>query len=84
VRPGNEFATALVNALDAKEVSWRSYSGRGMCGDCCVSVACGSNRDHSEEDVLEAVKGVPGGLRVTRDQLGMGMVLYWPQAVMVD
>jgi hypothetical protein len=30
--------------------------------------------------VLEAVATVPGALRPTRDQLGLGTVLYWPRA----
>lgn len=74
----NQMAKQLIAALEAAGIKHRSYSGRCMFGAQCVGVSCGHSV--SEGEVLEAVKNVKGGLRVTRDSLGLGTIVYWPQA----
>jgi hypothetical protein len=76
----NAMAKALVAALTQADIKWRDYSGRGMFGAYCVGVSCG--RNHSEGEVLEAVRNVKGGLRPSRDAMGMGTIVYWPQATL--
>lgn len=74
----NKFAEQLTTALTKAGIPWRDYSGRGMFGASCVGVATG--RDYTESEVLEAVRNVPRALRVNRDSLGMGSIVYWPSA----
>ena len=77
----NKLAEALVGALEAAGIKPRTdYSGRGMFGATCVGVDCDGRREVAQSDVLEAVKNVPGGLRFSSDQMGMGKILYWPRA----
>ena len=76
----NEMAKQLIAALEAADIPHRSYSGRGMFGEQCVGVSCGGRNGVNEEDVLEAVKNVKGGLRPSYDSLGLGSIVYWPQA----
>ena len=78
----NKFAQKLVAALNAADIKWRDYSGRGMYGVSCVGVSCG--RAHTEGEVLEAVRNVPRALTPNRDSLGMGTILYWPSAVLAQ
>lgn len=70
----------LTRALELARIEWRDYSGRGMFGASCVGVACGGRDGPSEGEVLQAVKGVKGALSPSRDSLGMGSIVYWPNA----
>jgi hypothetical protein len=80
MKPANNFAKELIASLDDAGIKWRDYSGRGMYGDSCVGVTCG--RDHSEGEVYQAV-GVNGS-SAHRDSMGLGTILYWPKAKLVD
>jgi len=71
----------LIEALEEAGYEPRSYSGRGMYGKCCVSV---SGDDVSEWDIARALwfnnfdqedLDIPAP---RQDQLGLGIVLYWP------
>lgn len=53
------------------------YSGRGMYGRECASIAVGASRDSDDpgpEDVIAAV-GIAGAWM---DAMGLGTVVYWP------
>ena len=78
----NEFAKQLIAALEAADIKWRDYSGRGMFGTQCVGVTCG--RYVSEGEALDAVAAVPDGLHVSRDSMGMGTIVYWPTAILKE
>jgi hypothetical protein len=83
----NERATQITETLDANQIEWRSYSGRGMMGSYCVAVSCGTRSDgggHTEGEVIRAVADTPGGLNYSRDSLGLGTILYWPSAKLGD
>lgn len=65
----------------------RSYSGRGMYGRYCLGVSTddspvklGANTvlsliDAGEEDLAREF----ADLRACQDQLGLGIIVYWPQ-----
>jgi hypothetical protein len=67
----------FIDALEDAGYEVTSYSGRGMYGKECVSV----NGDVSEWEIARALwfndehEDVPAP---RRDQLGLGIVLYWP------
>ncbi len=76
-----EETRALIDALDECGYEPKSYSGRGMFGKCCVSVS-GDNLDAwdvarslFEETWDGAFARLPNP---HQDQLGRGIVLYWP------
>jgi hypothetical protein len=82
MRADNVFAQELIDAFDAANIKWRSYSGRGMSGEYCVGVTCGKNVDEGE--VLHAIRNVTAALRITRDSMGLGTICYWPRAKLAD
>jgi len=60
----------LVDAILNRELQPRSYSGRFMYGKSCVACSIGHTGN---------LEGLPKeGSRV--DHLGMGYVVYWPDA----
>ena len=76
------FKQQLIDALEEHDIEPNlSYSGRGMYGERCVAVHCGGRNNVDEDDVLDAVKDIPGAQHPASDSLGLGTVLYWPRAV---
>ena len=78
-----EDSKKLIDALeDAYIGSVRSYSGRGMFGKSCVAIS--GDEDVSEWNVAkhlfsEEYDGAFDRLPAPHhDQLGRGIVLYWP------
>ena len=55
--------------MNAAEIPWRVYSGRGMFGRQCPSVYTGHGTE--EADVYRATK-----LLLNTDAMGLGRVLY--------
>lgn len=67
----------FIEALEDSGFEPRKYSGRGMFGKECVAV---SGKDVSEWEVARALSyiedfDIP---EPRQDQLGLGIVLYWP------
>jgi hypothetical protein len=62
---------AVIVALDTAGYEPEPYSGRGMHGGLCVSV-----RVHSNVEAGELTSVV--GFRPTTDNMGKGVVAYWP------
>ena len=60
----------VIAAIKAAGKEPRSYSGRGMCGECCVGMKL-----QQYEPVPD---GLPGGY--SQDSLGLGRILYWRSA----
>jgi hypothetical protein len=82
VIPGNEFAKQLTAALEAADIEWRIYSGRGMCGKCCVGVPTGGS--YSMGEIRHAVREVEDVFELEQvDSLGLGEIVYWPSAELV-
>lgn len=80
-------------AISDAELKPREYSGRGMCGAHCLGVDVPKSRmicaaveialalvdnGADPEDVKEL------GRYVDFDQMGLGMVLYWPALRLTD
>jgi hypothetical protein len=63
----------LINALTDAGFTPESYSGRGMYGKNCVSV-----KNESIFDVGRALAELDSIPEPSQDQLGKGIVLYWP------
>ena len=62
----------LIDAICNRELQPWSYSGRFMYGKSCVACSIESN-------TWEGLEGLPkAGCRV--DHLGLGFVVYWPDA----
>lgn len=59
----------FIKDMDAAEIPWRCYSGRGMHGALCPSVHTGHGTE--EADVYRATK-----LLLNTDAMGLGRVLY--------
>lgn len=59
----------FIKDMDAANIPWRTYSGRGMFGGRCPSVY--TSRDTDEADVYRATK-----LLLHTDAMGLGRVLY--------
>lgn len=69
----------LIEALESYGYDPQSYSGRGMYGKECVSVHDGSIWDIAKDLFSEGEDGAFNSLPEPRqDQLGLGVVLYWP------
>ena len=62
----------LIEALEGAGFEPRSYSGRGMYGAECVAAK------GDEFAITEALAGQGFG-RPLADQLGKGVIVYWPQ-----
>ena len=78
-----ELSKKLIEALEAGGWETRSYSGRGMYGKTCVSVRDGDERVSAWEIAKHLFSEEYDGEfdRVPepqQDQLGLGIVLYWP------
>lgn len=83
MKPSTVLAEQLIAALDNEDIKWREYSGRGMYGAYCIGVSY-NNMDLDEEQILDAVKDVPGVEdSECRDSMGLGYILYWPDARLV-
>ena len=52
---------------------YERYSGRGMFGGTCVGVSCDDASECIEEAALVGLRGA------CTDQLGKGMIVYWPR-----
>lgn len=61
--------STLIKKIEGAGYEPVSYSGRGMYGERCVAVAL---EQHDDGDELSRIEGA------TRDSLGMGTILYWP------
>jgi hypothetical protein len=78
-----DISKSLIEALEEGGWETRSYSGRGMFGRTCVSVRDGDEKDSaweiakhlSSEEYDGKFDRVP---EPHQDQLGLGIVLYWP------
>ena len=75
----------LIEALEDEGFEVRSYSGRNMFGKQCVSVRSDEDaREATEWEIAKALfseeyDGKWDSLPAPhRDQLGLGMVYYWP------
>jgi hypothetical protein len=69
----------FVEALESYGYDPQSYSGRGMYGKCCVSVHDASAWEIAKDLFSEGEDGAFNSLPEPRqDQLGLGIVLYWP------
>jgi hypothetical protein len=66
----------LISALEEAGYEWRSYSGRGMCGEECVGVPLDGDSDlwKLARDLAEIDVGQP-----TTDNMGRGLIAYWPR-----
>ena len=83
-------STTLINLLrevyegGSLEMEVRSYSGRGMYGDECVAVVMGDFNSTwtlalALADVNNGHADLFGLPEPRTDNMGLGMVLYWPQ-----
>lgn len=82
-KDGVEFKTskaeeiAFIEVMEAEGIPWYTYSGRGMFGRNCPSVNVGGrNAEFHEEDVTYALGQAGKKIRLARDNMGLGMVLY--------
>ena len=79
-----EQSKKLIEALEEGGWETRSYSGRNMYGKNCVSVRDGDEKVSAWEIAKHLFSEEYDGEfdRVPepqRDQLGLGIVLYWPR-----
>jgi hypothetical protein len=63
--------TELIEVLSDQGLEPKAYSGRGMYGKHCVSVTFNRGDDAGNYTL-------PPGW--TTDQMGLGVVFYWPRA----
>jgi hypothetical protein len=86
-KPKEEEVQKFIRVLEDAGYEPKSYSGRGMYGKECVSVS-GDDEDGNpvtEWDVaLSLWFAIPEDEQIhvpapRRDQLGRGIVLYWPE-----
>ena len=83
-------AMDLVNLLDDAGLTARSYSGRGMFGELCVSAVVppeevmtvgailAAELIQQDEDKIELLPDLMRGTAV--DDMGLDKVVYWPAA----
>jgi hypothetical protein len=78
----------FIDALESEGFEPKSYSGRGMYGKSCVSVS-GEDEDGNDVSAWNVARALwydrfdeaEGHLDIPaprQDQLGLGIVLYWP------
>lgn len=80
--------------LEELDYTTRSYSGRGMYGKECLGVELGALKDVGElvADLIEAAADDPncaddvarGVRRMSWDNLGLGIIVYFPSVPFVD
>lgn len=69
---------ALIEVLEDAGYMPRPYSGRGMFNKECVGVGIGKGINNSLWDLAQTLTQVGGIPEPISDQLGLGMIYYWP------
>jgi hypothetical protein len=79
-KPANALARRIINTLESWGYKPRAYSGREMYGAYCVGVdLTGTNELFSLGQHLTT--GIPAPLK---DDMGKGIIAYWPDAKLED
>ena len=69
---------ALIEVLEDSGYDPRSYSGRFMTGRQCVAVAIDKDSGNLLWQLAQTLAEVGGIPEPNSDQLGLGMIYYWP------
>jgi hypothetical protein len=80
LKPANALARRIINTLESWGYTPTAYSGREMYGAYCVGVKL-----TGQNELFTLGQALPKGIEAPiQDQLGKGIIAYWPDAQLED